>query len=77
MKGSALFHILVFASDILGPVKEGLELFSASLSDGFYRYYGGNETFNIVFVTNCLPFEVVEWMADPELSILGDSHNGL
>ena len=73
MKGSALFHILVFASDILGPVKEGLKLFSASLSNGFYKRYGGNETFNIVFVTKCLPFEVAERMADPELSLLGDT----
>ena len=64
MKGSAFFHILVFASDILGPVREGLKHFSASLSEGFYGRYGGPEVFNIVLVTKCLPFEIEERMAD-------------
>lgn len=73
MKGSALFHILVFASDILGPVREGLKHFSAGLAEGFYRQYGGREVFNIVFVTKCLPFEIAERMADPELLTLRDT----
>ena len=73
MKGSALFHILVFASDILGPVREGLKRFSASLSEGFYSRYGRREIFNIVFVTKCLPFEIAERMAEPELQTLRDT----
>ena len=72
MKGSALFHILVFASDIQGPVREALKQFSASLSDGFYNQYGGREVFNILLITKCLPFETAERMADPELRALGD-----
>lgn len=72
MKGSALFHILVFASDVSGPVKEGLKQFSASLSGGFFNRFGGREVFNIVFVTKCLPFEIAERMADPELLALRD-----
>ena len=64
MKGSALFYILVFASDILGPVREGLKHFSASLSEGFYGRYGGPEVFYIVIVTKCLPFEIEERLAD-------------
>ena len=73
MKGSALFHILVFASDILGPVREGIKKFSSSLSQGFHSRYGGREVFNIVLVTKCLPFEIAERMADPELSTLGEA----
>lgn len=73
MKGSALFHILVFASDLLGPVREGLKSFSASLSEGFYSRYGGREVFNIVLITKCLPFEIAERMADPILLTLSDA----
>ena len=73
MKGSALFHILVFASDILGPVREGLKHFSASLSEGFYGRYGGPEVFNIVLVTKCLPFEIGERMADSGFLALCDT----
>ena len=43
MKRPACFHILVFASDIQGPVKDGLKRFSASSPSGFYNRYGGRE----------------------------------
>jgi len=68
MKGSALFHILVFGSDLRGPIMEGLKAFSAALERGFYAKFGKKEVFNVVLVTKAFPFEVEERMADPQLS---------
>lgn len=70
MKGSALFHILVFGSSLRGPVKEQLGAFSSALENGFYAEFGKKEIFNIVLITKCLPFETEERLADGGLATL-------
>ena len=41
MKGSAIFHILVFGSDLQRRVRQELLAFSKNLSDGFYAKFSG------------------------------------
>ncbi len=73
MKGSALFHILVFGSNLCGPVNEQLKAFSSALEDGFYTEYKKKEVFNIVLITKCLPFEIEERLADRGLATLRET----
>ena len=58
MKGSSIFHILVFGSDLQRLVQQESFAFSENLSDGFYAKPGGREVFNIVVVTACMQFEL-------------------
>ncbi len=73
MKGSAIFHILVFGSDLQGPVRQELLAFSKNLPDGFYGKFGGREVFNIILVTKCMPFEMEARLVDPGMSALKDA----
>ena len=73
MRGSALFHILVFASDFSAPIIEGLKHFSAGFSNGLSNRYGGREIFNLVVITKCQPFETEERMADAGVLTLHDA----
>ena len=73
MKGSGIFYILVFGSDLQGPVRQELFAFSKNLSDGFYGKFGGREVFNIILVTKCMPFEMEARLVDPGMSALKDA----
>lgn len=61
MRGVGRFHILVFASDLRGPVRERLaHLCQFGLSDGptgFWTRFGGSDRFNLVLITKSLPHE--------------------
>ncbi|KAL4783565.1 FAD binding domain-containing protein [Aspergillus varians] len=61
MRGVSRFHILVFASDLQGPVRERLAVFSrkAFEADGFFARFGGQDRFNVVLITKALPYEAV------------------
>ena len=67
MTGAARFHLVVFGSDLLGPVRQNLATLSRSLKDSksFYRRFGGAEMFNIILVAKGVPFEV-------DCNIVGD-----
>ncbi|KAL8717976.1 MAG: hypothetical protein Q9225_004835 [Loekoesia sp. 1 TL-2023] len=67
MAGAARFHVVVFGSDLLGPVRRNLATLSQSLKDSnsFYRRFGGAEMFNIILIAKGVPFEVDD-------SIVGD-----
>ena len=59
MTGTSRFHILVFGSDLQGPVRERIARFSAYAlgPSGFFAHFGGASMFNVVLVLKCLPFE--------------------
>lgn len=71
MTGASTFHIIVFGSDLQGPVREGLATFSAALGPaGFFACYGGREMFNVVLVTKCLPFETSGLLCADDMAYL-------
>ncbi|MCJ1253708.1 hypothetical protein MMC24_001520 [Lignoscripta atroalba] len=72
MAGAAIFNLVVFASDILGPVRNHLAAFSAALtsSNGFFRRFGGSSRFRIILVVKCLPFELPSRLVGAEFSNL-------
>lgn len=59
MTGASRFHILVFGSDLRGPVRERVARFSTHAlgPSGFFAHFGGASMFNVVLVLKCLPFE--------------------
>ncbi|KAH6839458.1 FAD binding domain-containing protein [Chaetomium sp. MPI-CAGE-AT-0009] len=69
MTGVDKFHLLVFASDLQGPVREQMARLSEGLSNatGFYRRFGGRERFNVLLIVKTLPHEVDVLLEGPEL----------
>ncbi|KAH6623079.1 hypothetical protein F5144DRAFT_582317 [Chaetomium tenue] len=69
MRGVDKFHVLVFASDLQGPVREQIVRLSEGLSSskGFYRRFGGRERFNVLLIVKALPHEVDLLLEGPEL----------
>lgn len=71
LTGAATIHIVLFGSDLQGPIRARLAEFSSLLEAGlpptkcgpsssspsFYLTYGAESLFNIVLVTKCLPHE--------------------
>ena len=72
LTGVARFHILLFVSDLQGPVREQVTSFTEhALSNvGFYLRYGGQVRFNLVLVVKALPHEAETLLAAPELAKL-------
>ena len=72
MTGAARFHILVFASDLQGPVRERIARFSQQAlgPNGFYTAFGGADMFNIVLIFKCLPFEKEDLLKGGDLDNL-------
>ena len=76
LKGSGnRFHLLVFASDLQGPVRQKLcRLSSEGLAPGgFFQRYGGRARFNLVVVTKALPHEAKNLLEGDDLKLLRDS----
>lgn len=59
LTGAAKFHILVFGSDLCGPVRERIARFSRQAigPQGFFTQFGGPATFNLVLIVKSLPIE--------------------
>jgi phenol 2-monooxygenase len=72
MLGLEKFHILVFASDLQGPVRESIARLSgqAFSARGFLDRFCGRERFNVLLVTKALPHEAEELLSGPQLQIL-------
>ncbi|KAF7183364.1 hypothetical protein CNMCM7691_003563 [Aspergillus felis] len=75
MKGPHRFHVVVFGSDLLGPVRARLAAFSLALAreSHFYKRFGGRERFNILLVAKGTPFELEERLQGDDLSALKES----
>ena len=74
MVGIERFHILVFGSDLQGPVRERIGRFSQQAlgPQGFFARYGGTKMFNIVLILKALPFEKDQLLHGDELRNLRD-----
>ncbi|RYO89438.1 hypothetical protein DL766_006783 [Monosporascus sp. MC13-8B] len=72
MPGVTKFHILVFASDLRGPVRKRIAHLSSEgfVSGGFFSRFGGHERFNVVLIVKALPHEADELLEGPELEDL-------
>ncbi|KAF2189389.1 FAD/NAD(P)-binding domain-containing protein [Zopfia rhizophila CBS 207.26] len=75
MKGADRFHILLFGSNLLGPVRLRLAAFSqkALAPGGFFHRFGGAARFNLVLVLKALPHEREALLAGEELKNLRDN----
>lgn len=69
MTGIGKFHILIFASDLQGPVREPIMRLSESFSSSYDRF-GGAERFNVLLVVKALPHETEALLAGPEFEKL-------
>ncbi|KAL9576491.1 MAG: hypothetical protein Q9212_007054 [Teloschistes hypoglaucus] len=69
MRGASTFHILVFGSDLQGPVRRELVAFSAAIDryDGFFTRFGGKDLFSLLLVTKVLPHEADELLQHEDL----------
>lgn len=68
MTGAAHFNLIVFASDLLGPVQKQLKAFSKAMAPGaFYHQFGGLDRFRVVVVAKCLPFKVSDRLQGKEM----------
>ncbi|KAF2973313.1 hypothetical protein GQX73_g378 [Xylaria multiplex] len=69
MLGVGKFHILVFASDLQGPVRQRIAHFSTHGlgPSGFFHRFGGRKAFNVVLVFKGRPREVQETIGDADL----------
>ena len=72
MTGASRFHILVFGSDLQGPVRERVARFSKQAlgPKGFFARFGGAPMFNVVLVLKCLPYEKEKLLRGDDLSDL-------
>ncbi|KAL4866186.1 hypothetical protein BDV12DRAFT_187598 [Aspergillus spectabilis] len=60
LTGVARFHILIFGSDLCGPVRRSIGRFTCKAFDaerGFFSGFGGAERFNIVLIIKARPWE--------------------
>lgn len=78
LPGDGRFHLVVFGSNLLGPVRQQLKIFSEEISSGkatseIYARFGGQDMFNIVLVAKGMPFEIKESLSvDEDLAALRD-----
>lgn len=74
MVGIERFHILIFGSDLQGPVRERIGRFSQQAlgPQGFFATYGGKKMFNIVLVLKALPFEKDQLLHGDDMRNLRD-----
>ena len=75
MVGIKRFHILIFGSDLQGPVRERMARFSQQAlgPDGFYTKHGGPKVFNIILILKALPFEKEQLLHGDDLRNLRTS----
>ncbi|KAF2004770.1 FAD binding domain-containing protein [Amniculicola lignicola CBS 123094] len=75
MKGVDRFHILLFGSDLRGPVRDRLAKFSqtALAPTGFFHRFGGAKRFNLVLVVKALPYERDALLAGDDLQGLSEN----
>lgn len=66
MMGVSRFHILVFCSDLQGPVRVQLKSFSRQTfgCGGFFGRFCGSEMFNIVLIVKAPPHELENCIRD-------------
>ena len=72
LTGASRLHLVIFASDLQGPVRQKLRKFAAALSEpsSFFQRFGALSRFNPVLVTKCVPHEVASLLASDGLEVV-------
>ena len=72
LTGASRLHILIFASDLQGPVRQRLSKLAAAMNErsSFFQRFGALARFNPVLVTKCIPHEAVPLLASDGLEVL-------
>ena len=72
LTGASRLHLVIFASDLQGPVRKRLSRLTAALSEPsfFFLKFGALSRFNPVLVTKCVPHEVAPLLASEDLEVL-------
>ncbi|KAL4890074.1 FAD binding domain-containing protein [Aspergillus ambiguus] len=79
LPGDGRFHLVVFGSNLRGPVRQHLKVLSEEISSKkstsrFYARFGGPDMFNIVVVAKGMPFEITEnFSINEDLATLRDT----
>lgn len=73
LTGASRFHLIIFASDLQGPVRQRLTKLAAALSEpsSFFQRFGALARFNPVLVTKCTPREAAPLLVSDGLEALG------
>ena len=73
--GADMIHLVIFASDLQGPVAEALATVSAIFSSAvsFYHTYRGRSCFNTVLITKCLEDEAAPLLSSFSFAGLKDN----
>ena len=72
LTGASRLHLVIFTSDIQGPIRGKLSKLAAAMSDSssFFQRFGGLSRFNPVLVTKCIAHEVRPLLASDGLEAL-------
>ena len=75
LTGASTLHLVIFASDLQGPVRQALKKLSTAMSspNGFFQKYGAKARFNAVLMTKCLPRETLPLLAPDEFTGLREN----
>ncbi|KAL8861115.1 MAG: hypothetical protein Q9178_002329 [Gyalolechia marmorata] len=75
LTGAARLHLVIFASDLQGPVRDKLKRLAAAMSDpsSFFRRFGGLARFNPVLITKCISYEADSFLMSDGLDILREN----
>lgn len=74
LTGAATIHLVIFGSDLQGPIADALEKVSGIFSNpkSFYHVYGGRDRFKVVLITKCLEFEAAPILGQSDFAALKD-----
>ncbi|KAJ4382617.1 hypothetical protein N0V86_001839 [Didymella sp. IMI 355093] len=66
------FHLLVFASDLQGPIRHTIAKLAMDAfgSGGFYQRYGGSNRFKVTLLVKAMPYNIDKLMAGQDLEQL-------
>ena len=72
LTGASRLHLIIFASDLQGPVRKRLGRLAAAMCEpsSFFLRFGALSRFNPLLVTKCVPHEVAPLLASQDLEVL-------
>ena len=75
LTGAARLHLVIFASDLQGPIRQRLSKLATAMNDrsSFFRRFGGLARFNPVLIAKCLPHEAAPLLESDGLDVLKEN----
>lgn len=72
LTGAARLHLVIFASDLQGPIRQRLSKLAAAMTErsSFFQRFGALARFNPVLVTKCIPQEAAPLLVSDGLEVL-------